>query len=307
MVVTSGQPSAPDVFSTAGLPDARRVELWEDHNAAALIGLTCRPGAAVLDAAELTVRLGDLQLARVTASAHAVARTPEVIRSNPADAIAVYVTVRGAASFEHDGGTRELRPGHVLMCDADRPFTRGFAHGLEELAVRVPRTAFPARTLHSPVVVDAAPGRDQHARALAGLVDRATRPARPVPADERTVLELVTLLTGGDGDPSTAHRAAARAFIEANLPDHGLSAALVAAAVGISERHLSRVFATDGTSVPRYVLSRRLHLAYGQLSGTDRSVADIAVRCGFTSTTYFSHVFRERFGLRAGEVRRKKF
>jgi AraC-like DNA-binding protein len=304
MVVTSGQPAAPDVFSTAGLPAARRVELWEDHNAAALIGLTCRTGADVLDAAELTVRLGDLQLARVTASAHAVARTPEVIRANPADAIAVYVTVRGAASFEHDGGTRTLRPGHVLMCDADRPFTRGFAHGLEELAVRIPRTAL---TLRSPVVVDAAPGRDQHARALAGLVDRATRPASAVPADERTVLELVTLLTGGDGDPSTAHRAAARAFIEANLPDHGLSAAVVAAAVGISERHLSRVFAADGTSVPKYVLSRRLHLAYGQLAGTDHSVADIAGRCGFTSTTYFSHVFRERFGLRAGEVRRKKF
>ena len=25
------------------------------------------------------------------------------------------------------GGTRSLRPGHVLMCDADRPFARGFA------------------------------------------------------------------------------------------------------------------------------------------------------------------------------------
>ena len=36
-VATPGQ--RPEVFSTAGLPDARRVELWESHNAAALIGL----------------------------------------------------------------------------------------------------------------------------------------------------------------------------------------------------------------------------------------------------------------------------
>ena len=33
-------------------------------------------------------------------------------------------------------------------------------------------------------------------------------------------------------------------------------------------------------------------------------VAEVAARCGFTSATYFSHAFRERFGLRAGEVRR---
>jgi len=295
-------PAARDLFSTAGLPEARRVELWEDHNATALIGLTCRTDGGALDAAELTVRLGDLQLARVTASAHAVARTPEVIRASPADAIAVYVTVRGAASFEHDGGTLPLRPGHVLMYDADRPFTRGFAHGLEELAVRVPRAAFPAGTLRRPVVADAV--RGQHARALAGLLDRATRPTRPVAADERTVLELVTLLSGSDGDPATAHRAAARAFIEANLADHGLTAALVAAAVGISERQLSRVFAADGTTVPKYVLTRRLHLAYALLSGGDLPVADVAGRCGFASTTYFSHVFRGRFGVRAGDVRR---
>ena len=30
---------APKAFSTVGLPAARRVELWETHNATALIGL----------------------------------------------------------------------------------------------------------------------------------------------------------------------------------------------------------------------------------------------------------------------------
>ena len=29
------------VFSTAGLPAARRIELWEGHNTAALTGLSC--------------------------------------------------------------------------------------------------------------------------------------------------------------------------------------------------------------------------------------------------------------------------
>ena len=34
-----------------------------------------------------------------------------------------------------------------------------------------------------------------------------------------------------------------------------------------------------------------------------RTVAEVAARCGFTSATYFSHAFREHFGLRAGDVR----
>ena len=46
----------PGIFSTSGLPTARRVELWESHNAAALIGLAVRAPDS-LDAAELNVQL----------------------------------------------------------------------------------------------------------------------------------------------------------------------------------------------------------------------------------------------------------
>ncbi len=310
------------VFSTAGLPAARRIELWEGHNTAALIGLSCHtavPGA--LEATEVNVQLGRVQLARVTGSPHVVERTAEVIRRSPADAVAVYVTLRGDAWFRHGDGTRDLRPGQLLICDADRPFARGFARGLEELAIKVPRAALLARTglartglartgltsLRSPVVATFTRGNDPYARVLARLVDRAARAERPVAADEGTLLDLVaTLAAGRNADRTAALRAAAHCFIEDHLADPGLGAARVAAATGISERHLSRVFAADGTTVPRHVLSRRLQLAYAMLAEPTpgRTVADVAARCGFTSATYFSHAFRARFGLRAGDVRR---
>ncbi|HMG64090.1 MAG TPA: helix-turn-helix transcriptional regulator, partial [Streptosporangiaceae bacterium] len=111
--------------------------------------------------------------------------------------------------------------------------------------------------------------------------------------------------------------------IEDRLADPGLTAAQVAAATGISERHLSRIFAADGTSIPRHVLARRLQLAYAMLADSARAdparasqaraeppsagltVADVAARCGFTSAAHFSHAFRQHFGQRAGEVRRQ--
>jgi hypothetical protein len=45
----------PVAFSTVGLPDEQRIELWEGHNADALIGLRCRTlTAAVLEATEIS-------------------------------------------------------------------------------------------------------------------------------------------------------------------------------------------------------------------------------------------------------------
>jgi AraC-like DNA-binding protein len=293
--------AAPEVFSTAGLPDEQRVELWERHNASALIGLSVHT-AEPLRATEVTVRLAQVQLARVTGSAHAVERTPAMIAAAPSDAIAVYLSVRGESWFAQDGRARTLGPGDALICEADRPFSRGFARGLDELVVKIPHEALDtAITRYGPI-----DGGNQYAAALATLADRATRGEAPVRADEPAVLELVTVLALGPraGRPA-AHRAAACAFIEEHLADPGLGAGQVATAIGVSERQLSRVFAAAGTSVPRYILVRRLELAYAALSAGRGTVADTAASCGFISDTYFSHAFRARFGRRAVEVLRE--
>jgi AraC-like DNA-binding protein len=343
MPVSAQEATAPaalerKVFTTAGLPAARRIERWESHNATALIGLDVR-AAGPLDAAEVNVRLPEVRLARVRAGAHAVERTAAVIDRCPADSVAVYLTLCGDASFSSADGTRELRPGDALVCATDRPFARGFARGLEELVVTVPRSALARRAglanASKPTITSFTsggtpggegrplPGTGQYARALARLTARATGPRPAPPPDEGTLLDLVAVLAAGrDAARATAHRAAAHCHIAEHLTSPGLSAEQVAVAVGISERQLSRVFAADGTSVPRHILACRLQLAYSVLAapppardaagrdtgGRDTAgaiVADVAARCGFTSASYFSHAFRQHFGLRAGDLRRR--
>jgi len=322
------EPAAPErkVFSTAGLPAARRVERWESHNAAALIGLDVR-AAGPLDATEVNVQLPEVRLARVRACAHSVERTAAVIERCPADSVAVYLTLRGNASFASADGTRALRPGDALVCATDRPFARGFARGLEELVVTVSCAALgrragvqaagqPATMSFAAAGSDAGgaralPGTGQYARALARLTGQATGPGPAAPPDEGTLLDLVAVLAAGrDTARATAHRAAAHCHIEEHLTDPGLGADQIAAAVGISGRQLTRVFAADGTSVPRHILARRLRLAYSMLAAPPApgeaaaTVADVAARCGFASASYFSHAFRAHFGLRAGDLRR---
>lgn len=295
------------VFSTAGLPEARRVELWESHNASALIGLAVQADTP-LEATEVNVQLPRVQLARVAGSPHAVSRTAAAIQRDPAEAIAVYLMLRGHCWFRHEDGAHAVRAGTAIICEADRPFARGFALGLEELVVKVPHAALSGVPRVRQPRITLVSG-DPYATALAKAAGRATAAGRGVPADEATVLDLVcVLIAGRRAGQAVAHRAAARAYIEDHLTEPGLGAARIAAAIGISERQLSRVFAADGTSVPRHVLARRLDLAHALLAGQGRNpgnapVAEIAARCGFTSAAYFSHAFAEHFGRRASEVR----
>ena len=184
----------PVSFSTVGLPAAKKIALWEEHNSRALIGLRCRMlGEAALDATEVNLQLERMHLARVRGNAHVVERSAAVIRRNPADAVAVYLTLVGEAFFYHGDGVLTLRPGQALICDADRPFMRGFSRGLEELAVKVPRPLFREATgldeVPAPIVCDFGRG-DLGARTFARLVDRALTPAVADPGlDERVELD----------------------------------------------------------------------------------------------------------------------
>jgi AraC-like DNA-binding protein/quercetin dioxygenase-like cupin family protein len=315
--VTSGGRgrTEPVAFSTVGLPEEQRVELWESHNADALIGLRCRTlDADVLEATEINVQLERVHLARVRGSSHVVERDREMVRHRPAESVALFFSLAGEAFFYHDDGVRIVQPGQLLVCDADRPFMRGFSRGLEELVLKIPRAVFAESTgiehVDSPRVVAFAAGTNSHAHTLARQIGRAVRDEDPTPADEETLLELVAALTGrvGDADLGAAHRSAAQGYVEHHLGDAGLSAGQVAAAVGISTRHLSRVFAQAGTSFPKYVLTRRLEAAHALLqkpAAASMSVAEVAHHCGFTSSAHFSGAFTAHYGERASEVRRR--
>ncbi|MFI5662795.1 helix-turn-helix transcriptional regulator [Streptomyces sp. NPDC051684] len=301
----------PVSFSTLNLPEEQHIALWERHNAEALIGLTCRSlGEARLDATEINLQLPRVHVARVLGSPHIVERPQAVIRRTPSEAMACYLNLADDAFFYHDDGVHLLRSGQLIVCDADRPFVRGFSKGLEELAIKVPRPVWRdiggPSTLRRPLVLDVDEG-SVGARTFARLAGRALRPGGADTVDEQTLLGLLgSLVTGRPPALAAAHRAMAKVYIDRHLDEPGLSAPRVARGVGISERHLSRVFSSGGSSVPRYLLERRLELAYSLLSrGGTTTVAEAAVRCGFGSAAHFSHRFKERYGVRASDVLRE--
>ncbi len=72
----------------------------------------------------------------------------------------------------------------------------------------------------------------------------------------------------------------------------------IAMLLGISSRQLERLFGKYlNTSPKRYMVEMRLHRARNLIVQTEQPIAQIAMACGFNSTSHFSKVFRSQFGI----------
>lgn len=85
----------------------------------------------------------------------------------------------------------------------------------------------------------------------------------------------------------------------------GATMALLAARLGVSDRHLRRVFEQRlGVSPLQYLLTRKLLAAKQLLADTAMPVSHIASASGFSSLRRFNAAFLERYGLNPTHMRR---
>ena len=93
------------------------------------------------------------------------------------------------------------------------------------------------------------------------------------------------------------HLSRAVALVEANM-EEPLAPTDIADRLGISTRQLERLFEKFlNTSPKRYITEMRLHRARNLIVQTEQSITDIAMACGFNSTSHFSKVFRSHYGV----------
>ncbi len=92
-----------------------------------------------------------------------------------------------------------------------------------------------------------------------------------------------------------------KAYIEAKLADPELSVEQIAYACGISVRGLHRHFAQDPAgSVSHYLWQRRLIRCAEALRDPSRphlSITDVCFSYGFSSSSHFSRLFKDQFGV----------
>ncbi|MCG2621175.1 AraC family transcriptional regulator [Arthrobacter sp. I2-34] len=314
-LATASANAVATAFSTVRVPRQERLPLWEDYNKRSLIGLSCRTLAADgLLAAQRNLRLPRLRFTEIRGNDHVVERSGEDIRTVPAESLPLCLLLEGSAFYYHSAGCETLSAGDAILYDADQPFMYGFSTAMRQVILEVPRKLYLERTgqsgLTAPRVLRPGPGLPfaMHAQAAVRTIRNALQapPADPRPVED-AALDLFELLTGNQtGAAAAGYLLAAREYIRNHLQEADLSAPRIARAVGISERHLARVFAAEETSAGREILVTRLRRAAEKLADPQLHAAPvgaIAASVGFTSAAHFSRAFKQAYGRTPREAR----
>ncbi|PWJ06900.1 AraC family transcriptional regulator [Streptomyces sp. NWU49] len=306
-------------FRTEVVPPAERWDLWQDVATRTHVPNLLRSERS--DDFRATMRvlpLGELQIAELDLPQLDTVRTPRTIRRFDPEVYQVNCQLAGDGGMAQDGNESVFGAGHLVVADSSLPYDVRINRTSERtttVVVSVPRARLPLppravrRLLAVPVPVDRGMGGTLY-RWLADVARRAeefTEADAPTLASVTT--DLLACVLGGcldseDALPPESRRRALhtriRDFIDQNLGDPSLSPATVAAAHGISVRHLHQLFAAEGEAPAAWVRHRRLErcrrdLADPRLRG--RSVRSIAARWGFTDPATFSRVFRRAYGM----------
>ena len=67
-----------------------------------------------------------------------------------------------------------------------------------------------------------------------------------------------------------------------------------------------KIRSLTGYSISSYILNMRMEKAKQMLLNTTDSVSDVAMRCGFDDSSYFTRIFRNSFGCTPSQIRKDK-
>jgi AraC-like DNA-binding protein len=306
--------------TTEAVEPPDRISYWEDYNRKALVGLSCTSYSQQgLVARQTNIQLDEVRLAEISGNAHVIERSPQVARSTPKDSVFATLLVKGDAVFLHEDGCLAAGAGDLVIYDTRHPYLFGFSSAMRQILVDIPRSVFTevclAGGVPAPMVFGKGPAREgELLSALRSLLGGLVAAGGTGPGADRqgAVLDLIRLLAlqraGGRSGASglTAQLVLAEEYVERHLHDPCLTAGRVASVMGISVRHLSRVFESSGTTPSRYILERRLLRAHDQLAepaSRELTIADVAYRWGFSSQAHFARAFRARFDRTPSQVR----
>lgn len=92
-------------------------------------------------------------------------------------------------------------------------------------------------------------------------------------------------------------------YINRNI-QHDLTLEEICAAVPMSKFHFSRSFRQAmGLPVMKYLQKTRIALAKAMLPDRSRTISQICAQCGFSSSSYFSRIFRDETGMTPSQYR----
>jgi AraC-like DNA-binding protein len=310
-------------LSTSDVDARESFDYWADAVSGTFVPLECSTTLDVPFNAELVSSgVGDLQLSRVIAASHSVARTRPTIRRDDPEMIKVSVLLHGTAWISQDGRAAVLADGDLTMYDTSRPYTLMLdGHQQHRMAVIM----FPGSLLGIPadmlrrLTATRVSGREGLGSLVSPFLSRladstdggslvlSSRLGQNVLALLETVFrERLDLGPAAAERVSTERLLTIKAWLDRHLDQPELTPETVAVAHHISLRYLHKLFEEEQTTVSRWIKHRRLEGCRRDLADPSLlrlTVTAVAARWGMLDPAAFSRSFRAAYGLSPREYR----
>ena len=316
---TTGTKPVSELFSTDLVPVADRLDAWL-FKAKQICG-DCRfqfPSHPAFTGRIERRKVAGLELTRFSSTPVSFAKFPVVSASSPDRSCIVITQLEGVRRYSQKGTQTVLQPGDTTLLDSGHPWSSDCAGRCSRLYLRVPLWLMQdgLRLSTLPTLPRISPATRMGAT-LFRLLTTLFRRAEVFTADEATsaldaYLEILASCLGNDSPlrsvVSRPDRLGERieGFIQDNLADPTLGPAAIAETVGISVRHLHRVFSARGRRVSDWIREQRLEHCSADFSDrrfSTKSITEIAFSWGFSDSAHFSRCFKLRFGVSPREFR----
>ena len=302
-------------LSTAGLTPKKQIQCWTD----ALTELCGQFDVDPLDASSLEGRVNyttvsRLKLCQIELSQHRIAHPVSRARTGEHPFVKILFQTYGVSHFEQNGGHFDLMPGDCLAYDVSSPHTIVSPSLTRHEVVIVPTELLQERGFDSAklqackISARTGTGRIAHdfMHAAYGEAGKLSPQTALGVADTLIDLLLLPLREAGTaydrGGPVALYERA-QAFIHDHLRDPDLSIDQISVALGCTKRYLHMLFRERGMTVSDYIWRARLLNCRQELEAQGgKTITDVAFSWGFSSSSHFSRVFRNNFGIAPSSI-----
>jgi len=265
-----------------------------------------------------------MKMMRVVSPVNLVTRDHYRIHHAGKEFVLLLLQLTGSATFSQAGRSVSLKPGDMTLYDSVMPHLLNVEDNYSSLILRASRDYVLRRLPTLPYITAMAlPNRDGMGRVALEMIRTVSREADRLTGSAAlsisdmvwdTLAQTAGVLTDGPESrlPVSANKMALlqriKFYIDTCLAEPFLTPAHIAGEHHISVRYLNKLFATEGTSVTRWIRSRRLErCARAMTSATysGRSIHEISFSWGFNNISYFSREFKEAYGCTAREYRQR--
>jgi AraC family transcriptional activator of tynA and feaB len=256
--------------------------------------------------------LAGLEFTRFSSSPVSFAKFPAVSARAEDRGCILITQLEGVRSYCQDSTTALLKPGDTTLVDSGHPWSSECDGNCTRLYLRIPRWRVQSHLrMNSLPVLPQISGVSRNGAALFHLATSFYQEAESMSAQEAAaaIEAYLDVLAGCIVHPELAsnklgsyaeHRARIVQFIETHLAEPSLNPSQIAAAVGVSVRHLHRIFLSKGHTVAGWIRERRLQRCRNDLLNprlSERNITEIAFFWGFSDSAHFSKSFKKEFGL----------